>query len=125
VVDVSSDIMASGHATIEYSALWCLNATHCVPPNPGPPATWSQAAPVAMVSVYLVITPAPSPSGPHHPSRPYHPSGPYQGLERAVALVGALLVALGVCSALMAILLGCRGWPARRHRKVIECGDRG
>jgi len=56
VVDVSDDITGEeGTATLTYSAAWCPNASYCEPPNPGPPATWQQAAPVMMVSVYLVV----------------------------------------------------------------------
>ena len=52
-------------ATLTYSAVWCRmppgNATYevgelnCSAPDPGPSSTWSQAAPVMMVSVYIVL----------------------------------------------------------------------
>ena len=41
-----------------------LNATAvgaCAPPDPGPPSTWQQAAPVMMISVFVVIGSAPPP----------------------------------------------------------------
>ena len=63
VVDVTADLRTAprANATLTYTALWCANATVCAPPDPGPPSAWSQAAPVAMVSVYLVFSPqAPS-----------------------------------------------------------------
>ena len=50
---------ADATATIEYRAQWCSALGVCGPPNPGPPDEWSQAAPVMMVSVYVVLGEAP------------------------------------------------------------------
>lgn len=59
VVDVSADVLRGGantSATLTYDALWCSAVGNCSAPSPGPPSTWSQAAPVAMVSVYVVLS---------------------------------------------------------------------
>ena len=72
VADVSEQVYAGIYgregnfsATLSYSAVWCrlpLGNTsveggplNCSAPDPGPSSTWSQAAPVMMVSVYVVL----------------------------------------------------------------------
>ena len=61
VEDVTADAIAAagnganGKVRLTYTAVWCSSPTTCAPPNPGPPSTWSQAPPVMMPSVKVVI----------------------------------------------------------------------
>jgi len=61
VKDVTADALhgrnaeGTGRVKLTYTAVWCSSPTSCTPPNPGPPSTWSQAPPVMMPSVFVLI----------------------------------------------------------------------
>ncbi len=56
-IDLDGDGDGDGDSsvTIEYDAMWCSAAGSCVSPNPGPPSTWSQSAPVIQISVFAIL----------------------------------------------------------------------
>ena len=115
VADVSGlipweDAGANGttRVTLEYSAVWCTAPGECAPPDPGPPSTWQQAAPVMMVAVYVVIGSAPE-------DRPWWQETWAVGGAAGVAGIfigGAAVAAIGWNS--------CRG---RRAKPSLASGD--
>lgn len=63
-VDVTEDLTPNRTNTLDYKGLWCPAppagadveaAPACRGPDPGPPSTWQQAAPVMMVNVFLAF----------------------------------------------------------------------
>lgn len=119
IVDVTDDVAdgtsASGSNTLSYTAVWCPNATYFEPPNPGPPSTWSQAPPVAMVSIFLVcdgLCTAPAP--------PRHDESP-STIELVFGIGGGSL--LLVLLAMVAGLCVCHSRRARKARSSASASS--